>query len=259
MSRFIDGLKKISQAAPQPIGFKAANAAQSQIKMLLVAGLAQAGSAGLSDYVAGADAGLLEISDVKSGVKAIKEATQTVPDIPWGVRLKDVDEEGVSQIAEAGGDFVVFMVDSAVLAAIQSGTVGRILEIEISLNEDLLRSVNKLPVDAVLISIGQQDGHFLTWHHLMRIQRFADLLTKPLLVSIPSNVALAELQALWDAGVDGIVVGAVKGQPVGRLMELRQAIDGLPPASRHKRGETAVLLPYASHGMDRVTEEPEED
>ena len=76
MSRFIDGLKKISQAASQPIGFKAANAAQSQRKMLLVAGLAQAGSAGLSDYVAGADAGLLEISDVKSGVKAIKEAAQ---------------------------------------------------------------------------------------------------------------------------------------------------------------------------------------
>lgn len=259
MSRLIDRLKQISQAAPQPIGFKAANTVLSRPKMLLVASLAQAGFDGLSDFVAGADAGLLPVSELSSGARAIKEALQTVSDIPWGGRLKDFGEEEISQIAGAGGDFVVFPAVSAVLPALQGGAIGKILEIEVSLDEGLLRSVDKLPVDAALISTEQQDGHFLTWHHLMRIQRCADLLTKPLLVSVPSNVTVAELQALWDAGVDGVVVEVAVGQPAGRLIELRQVIDSMPLASKRKRGETAALLPYVTHGMDEVTEEPEED
>ena len=259
MSRLIDRLKQISQAAPEPIGFKAASAALPQTKMLLVAGLAQAGFDGLSDCVAGADAGLLPVSELGSGARAIKEAIQTVSGIPWGGRLKNIGEEEISRIAGTGVDFLVFPMASAILPALQGGTIGKILEIEISLDEGLLRSVDKLPVDAALISTEQQDGYFLTWHHLMRIQRCADLLTKPLLVSIPSNVTTTELQALWDAGVDGVVVEVAAGQPAGRLIELRQAIDSMPPASKRKRGETAALLPYATHGMDEVTEEPEED
>ena len=94
--------------------------------------------------------------------------------------------------------------------------MGKILEVETALSEGLLAAVNKLPVDAVLI--GGEPESFLTWNHLMHFQRCANLLTKPMLASIPSNVTASELQALWGAGVDGVVVEVGVGQPAGKLM-----------------------------------------
>ena len=68
-----------------------------------------------------------------------------------------------------------------------------------------------------------------------------------------------ELQALWEAGVDGVVVEVGVEQPAGRLMELRQAIDSstLPP--QRKREKPAALVPYTEPMVGAVTEEPEEE
>jgi len=134
--------------------------------------------------------------------------------------------------------------------------VGRVLQVEASLTEGLLRAVDELPIDAVLITGEQEEGYFLTWHHLMVFQHFADLLTKPLLASVPLNVAANELLALWEAGVDGVVVGV--GEVVGRLKELRQIIDQLAFPQR-KRGKAKALLPHISGETGIVTEEEEEE
>jgi hypothetical protein len=255
MSKLIDKLNQISQASPQLMGFKTASAPQSQPKMLLIASLAQ----GNFDDAAGADAGLLPISESSSGAKAIKEALQAVSSIPWGGRLKDTGQEEIAQMAEAGCDFVVFPAATTVLPALQGNAVGKILEVEVSLSEGLLRAVDKLPVDAVLIGGEQQEGYFLTWHRLLHFQHCANLLTKPLLAFIPSNVTAIELQAIWETGVDGVVVGVGAGQPADRLTELHQAIDSLTLPSKRKRGKPAALLPHVARRTDRVTEEPEEE
>jgi len=259
MSRFISKLKQVAQGEIQPMGFKASNTAPSRAKMLLVAGLAEAGSDKLPDYVAGADAGLIIVPEAGSGAGAIKEASQAVAGIPWGGRLEGIGADEIDQIASAGGDFLVLPAASGVLPELKGGTVGLVLEIDISLEEGLLAAVNKLPVDAVLITAEPQAGAFLTWYRLMRLQRCADLLAKPLLVNIPSNLTAAGLKALWDAGVDGVVVEIGAKQPAGGLLELRKAIDGMPPATRRSRGKTAALLPYATPGVDREGEEPDEE
>jgi hypothetical protein len=259
MSRFISQLKQVSQGITQPMGFKAASTGQSQTKMLLVAGLAKAGPDKLPDYVAGADAGLIIAAGTDSGARAIKEAAATVSDIPWGGRLEGIGAEGIKQIAGAGGDFLVLPAAGGILAELEDSQVGMVLEVEMSLEESLLSTVSRLPVDAVLIAAGPLEGPFLTWHRLMHLQRCADLLTKPLMVSIPLNLTAAELKALWDTGVDGVVVEVGAKQPAGGLSELRRAIDGLPPAAKRRRGKRAALLPYTTPEMDRVAEEPDED
>ena len=256
MSRFIDKLNQVSRVAPQSMGFRRAQLASEKPKILLIASLAQASINNLADYVVGADAGLLRIPKLSSGAKTLREMSQAVPDIPWGGWLGNVDQSGIKQMAKAGYDFVVFPAANTPLALLQNDEeVGKILEIEASLSEGLLRTVNELPVDAVLIAGEQAEKHLLTWHHLMLFQHFADLLTKPLLASTPPDVTANELQALWKAGVDGVVIEAAAGQPVDRLKELRQAIDKLTFPSQRKREKAEALLPRINSEVSTVAEE----
>jgi len=258
MSRFIDELNQVLQAVPQPIGFRAAQPVSEKPKMQLIASLAQANVEDLARYVTGANAGLLRIPKLSSGAKTLQKASQAVSHIPWGGWLGDSGQEGIKQIAKAGWDFVVFPAANTSLAILQIDEVGKILEVEVSLSEGLLRAVNELPVDAVLIAGEQKREYVLTWHHLMLFRRFADLLTKPLLVFIPSKVTANELQTLWEAGVNGVVVKVGVEQPAGRLQELRQTIDKLTLQSQHKWRKAEALLPHIGGETDIVTEEEEE-
>ena len=255
MSRFIDRLKQASQVVSQPMGFRTAQSV-SKPRMLLIASLLQADIDGLVDYVAGADAGLLPIAKLSSGAKMLKEIGQAVPDLPWGGWLKSIGRGGIKRIMEVGCDFVVFPAEMS-LKILDDEEVGKILAVEASLGEGLLRAVGELPVDAVFIMSQKEGEHFLTWHQLMLFQRFADLLTKPLLVPVLSSVAANELQALWEAGVDGVVVEVAAGQPVGRLKELCQMIDSLTLPLKRKRAKTEALLPYVRGETGIVTEEEE--
>lgn len=259
MSKFIDRLNRASQTILQPMGFGAAQPASEKPKILLIASLARADAGEVANYVAGADAGLLRIPKLSSGARVIKEMSQAVSDIPWGGWLRDTGKEGIKQIAKAGCDFVVFQAANTSLAILQNDEVGKILQVEASFNEGLLRAVNELPVDAVLIASELEGEYSLTWYHLILFQYFADLLTKPLLVSVPSKVTDNELQVLWEAGVGGVVVEVGVGQPAGKVKKLRQTIDSLSLPSQRKRGKAKALLPHVSSEASMVTEEEEEE
>ncbi len=258
MSKFIDKLKQLSETASQPMGFRAVQATAPRPKMLVVASLAEADIGNISDYVAGADAGLLRIAKSSTGAKNLKEIAKAVPDIPWGVWLKGGGQGGVKQMAKSGGDFVVFPPESTALSTLQNDETGKILAVESSLDEGLLRTVNKLPVDAVLIADEQKKGYSLTWQHLMLFQRFADLLTKPLLVAIPPDVTADELQVLLETGVGGVVTEIETEQPAGKLQELRKLIDQLKPPSPRKAGKGEALLSFAGKQASIEVEEEEE-
>ena len=259
MSKFKDALKRVSQVELQPMGFRTAQAAPQKPRILLIAALAEADIDRLAERVAGADAGLLQIPRLNSGAKAVQKICRAVSSIPWGGWLKDIGREGIKPVVAAGCDFVVFPATNTSLAMLQNDEVGKILEVEALLNEGLLKTINNLPVDAVLIAGEQDKGYFLTWHHLMLFRRCADLLAKPLLASVPPDVAANELQALWGAGVVGVVVEAGMEQPVGRLAELRQIIDKLPFPSPRQRKKIEPLLPRIAEETATAPEEEEED
>ncbi len=256
MSQFIDKLNQSLQAVPQPVGFRTALPISPKPKMLLVASLVKTNIEGLTDYVAGADAGVLPIAKPTSEVNTFKKMSQAVPAIPWGGWLRSDDFGNIEPLAKVGCDFVVFPVTTP-LAILQSNDMGKILEVEASLSEGLLKAVDELPVDAVLIDGEKKEG--LTWHNIMLFQRFADLSTKPLLVSIPSKVTANELQTLWEVGVNGVIVEIGVGQPVKRISKLRQAIDKLAFPPHRRPGKVKALLPYVSQVRGTVTEEEEEE
>jgi hypothetical protein len=245
MSKFIDELKLVSQSGSLPMGFRVAAAPPPRPRILLVAALAEPNIEGLADYAKGADAGLVPIPKLSTGAKTVNKISQAMPAIPWGSWLKGVKGERVKPPLEAG-DFIVFPWDTP-LAMLQDSKIGKILEVGTSLDEGLLKTIDDLPVDGVLISGEAEKAGLLTWRHLMLSRRCAELVTKPLLASVPAGIGSNELQALWAAGVVAVVVDT---PPQGRIAELRQIIDKLtfPPPSKRKKG---ALLP-------RLAEEKEE-
>ena len=193
---------------------------------------------------------------MNTGAQALKKMRRVAADIPWGGWLKEAGQEGIREIVKAGCDFVVFPAANTSLTIVEDDEVGKILQVEPSLGDGLLRTVNELPIDAVLVSREGEGDYSLTWHHLMIFQHFADSLTKRLLVSVPSNVTADELQALWEAGVVGVVIEVEKSE--GGLNKLRQAVDKLTFSPQRKHRKSAALLPYTSRGTETATEEEEE-
>jgi hypothetical protein len=253
MSKLIDRLNQTTKAMFKPIGFGRSQPIPAKPKMLFLVHLAQAKEAGrLADYIKGADAVIF--TELGPGTKSLQKIIQSVSDIPWGLWLEDISD--LKPMVEAGGDFVIFP-ENEKLTMPEDDKVGKILQVEASLNEGLIRAANELPIDAVLIT-GEWGESSLTWHHLMLFQRFADLLSKPLLVSIPLSLTVKELQVLWETGVDGVVVTVGIGQPGEKLKELCQTMAQLTfPTRRQKKIE--ALLPHVSEEKSTVTETEEEE
>ena len=259
MSRLIDELNKIAKVAPPPMGFRTAHPAPSKLRMLLIASLAQTGNTGrLTASVAGADAVLLRLTKSHLAAKTLPKTVGSLPDLPWGCFLEDTGADKTETLVKAGCDFVVFPAASRFSDTPRDEKVGKILQVDSSLGEGLLRGINDLPVDAVLATDTYEAGGSMAWHHLMLLKNMTNLLAKPLLVPVPLNVTDSELKALWEAGVDGVIVEVGTGKP-GGLKELRRAIDELPPRSSKKRGKAEALLPYSGGVKEAEAEEEEEE
>jgi hypothetical protein len=251
MSKLIDKLNKVSQVEPAPMGFGRAQQAPPKPKLLLIASL-QTDGGNLAELVVGADAGLLSISNPDAAAKTIQKAAKASSNIPWGAWLKAGGTGELNELGKVGTDFVIFPAESTSLAMVEDEKIGKILELDPELNQTLLVAINDLPVDAVFIDSNLEKG-YLTWHHLMLFQRFSDLLTKPLLVAVPSNVTGNELKALWKAGVDGVVAED------GEIKRLRQMIDETAFPVPRKRVKGEALVPHITPEAPVPEEEEEEE
>ncbi|HEY42038.1 MAG TPA: hypothetical protein G4O18_09340 [Dehalococcoidia bacterium] len=258
MSRFIDILNRSSQTTAQAIGFRTTKAAQSKHRIQLVAAVSKGTTDNITDYVTGADAGLLRVSKIGSSASTLKKAIPPKSDIPWGIWPEETSQEEIQKGMKSGCDFIVLPA-GATLVVPPDDSIGIIIQIDTSVAEGPLRTLNELPLDAVLVTPQSEIDSSLTWHQLMLLQRFGDLLTKPILVSIPSNTGADELQLLQDAGIDGVVVETGPDQPSGETTRLRQMIDGLKPPPTHKQHKMDALLPRTSRDTETMAEIEEED
>ena len=258
MSKFIDRLTQSTQAAPS-IGFRTVQSAAVKPKLQLVAVLTAGGADAAGTDAAGADSGVLRISRVDAGAGVIKKLVGAMPDIPWGVWLEADACGQMDRVAELGCDFVVFPAAGTTLVVPPDDGVGMVLQIESSVPEGQLRTANDLPVNAVLVTVEQEESGAITWEQLMLYRRFAGLLTKPLLVSIPPGAGADELQMLWDAGITGVITAAGPDNATGELVRLRQLIDGLRLPSPRKKSKSEAIVPQISPGPEPAVETEEED
>jgi len=258
MSKLMEKLKQTTGTAPKPMGFGAAPAAERKQKILLIASLAQASTAEhMVEIAAVADAIIIE----KPGpASAIAESARRLARIPWGIHMENVSHQEIESLLKAGCDFFVLAQDTP-LDLPDAPEMGKVLQVDDSLSEGVLRTVNALPVDAALVAAEMEGKARLTWRHLMFLQRAAELLTKPVLASAPLKVSAQELQMLWKAGVDAVVIRVAEGQATD-LKEVRRIIDGLTFPSRQGKKLEAVL-PRTSEERETApepeVEEEEED
>lgn len=159
-------------------------------------------------------------------------------------------------MVKAGCDFIVFPASPTPLTITADSKAGKILEVEASLTEGMLRAVNDLPADAVFLTDDLAKDDSLTWQQLMLFQRFASLLTKPFLVSVPSGIGVEELKALWEAGVDCVVV-ETEGMLQNSLKDLRKTIDSMVFPSPRRKEKMTATLPRISRELNPATAEEE--
>jgi hypothetical protein len=257
MSRLIDALNRAVKSAPQPIGFRTTRRESAEPTIRLIARLDDIKNAdNPAERAAGADAFLLR-SGQDAPASTLKKLNTSLKNAPWGIWLDDLDGGKMTTLVDAGCDFVVFPAASRVLATPQDDKVGKILQIESSLGEGLLRAINDMPVDAVMSADVCEIGEPVAWQHLLILQRLANLLTKPLLVPVSPDINATELKALWEAGVDGVII-QVDGLPEG-LTELRQAISQIKFAPARRRGKAEALLPRTAPETGAAPDEDEEE
>ncbi len=243
MSKFIDRLTRVSQGAPQPMGFRMGKASQGNPKMLLVACLEEGG--GGSPSLSGAEAGLVAVSSVDGGAQAFKKAS-AAEDMPWGVWLRGA---GAAAAKKTDADFMVFPAAGTPLTAIKGGKMGKVLEVEASLSEGLMRTVDGLPVDAVLL-VCDEGNYSITVAHLMLFRRCSDAIGKPVLLKAPAGLRADELRVLWEVGVCGIVVTA-KATEISRLGRL---IEKTTFSAAARRPSENAILPPLGEAVDAQDE-----
>jgi hypothetical protein len=242
VSKFIDKLKAVSAGGLQPLGFRTVGV-KPRPKMLLVAHIAQPGTE--PDF-SGADAVLVSVP--KAGAKTPKTLFKSAPRIPWGGWIKDVGRKEVEQLGELKADFVVFPVAGVPKFILEDEKLGKIIEVEPAFDASLLKAIDDLPLDAVIVA-GEKPT--LSWRELMLLRRGANLLNKPLLVVVSPDIIPEEMQALYDVGVRGVVVAS-------KLDKLRRIINKLTPPKGGK-GRAEPLLPRLRVKAGTLDEEEDEE
>jgi hypothetical protein len=257
MSRLIDKLNKTNRDASPPMGFRTARAGAGEPKILLVASVRLVNTELSTNYPEGADAILLHSASSRLSAKTIKPAIGSLGGIPVGILLDDVRASDTAPLLKTGCDFLVFTTTSPVRAIPQDEDIGKILRIEPSLEDNMVRVINSLPVDAALIAEFYKPGAAMDWRHLMSIQRLGLLLTKPLLAMASPDIAAGELRTLRDAGVKGLVIEADPSRP-DIFQEISRVISQLPPRAVKKPSKAEALLPPTGGFQETITPDEEE-
>jgi hypothetical protein len=256
MSRLFDKFQKAAKSSVQTMGFRTARAAAPEPGIMLIISAAPEALKNKADF-GDAAAILVRPNDKPLNAAGVKKIAETFDDIPVGLYMEDADDKEMAAFAEAGADFFVFPPSSRISTPSEGIKSGRILQLESSMDDSLLRAVNSLPVDAVLASDTFTSGA-LSWHELMIFQHLANSFAKPLIINIPGDITEAELKALWDAGVDGALIDAA-ALKAGVLKKLQELIVKLPPRSARKRNKVDMTIPRGGGTAAPKPEEEEEE
>lgn len=253
MSEFTDKLNNVSRSIATTIGFHSAKSEPADPPLLLIAGIfsSEIKKVKSLDGIS-IDAALILNQNI--GLKKAKQFVKILKDTPLGIIINQLGEINNANSATAGLDFIAF--DKHVsMINVERTSVGKLLMIDASLNRDLIKAVNEIDIDGLVIDNSQAD--LLTVEHLLICQRLRELLRKPLLMILPSLVTGAELCCLWEVGVTGVI--SSKTWSVESLIGLRQNIDNLPKRHVHRNRKIDAILPSYAGSEDEAEDEGEDE
>lgn len=258
MSKLLEKLERMSEGRARPLGFEAALTRAQISPMLLIAGL----PAGKTNIVStatgeGADALLFNADQRKKEKNSPGLINDTQLDIPWGVSLPEATGKEIGQLMEMKCDFVVFTPETTPASVLGKEGIGKVLQIDSSLGDSLIKTITRLQLDAVLLSPLEDAEYPLTIRQLMLYEQLAGGVGKHLLAAMPPGMPAEDLESLWGIGVRGVVVDLTVEHPGQRLSEVKEAIQKLPMTRKKSKGSISAIVPFAR--VESTPVPPEED
>lgn len=145
----------------------------------------------------------------------------------------------IGTIGSAGGDFVLLTLSDKVGELLEDGDIDVVLALEPEISEDLLLSIEALPVDAVIVEVPMPPA---TLRDLLPLYRMARSTSKPLFAKVPIGLSSAQLAGVRDAGADALVVD-IGIDSLKKLKLLRDEITALgPQRNRSDKGKATPSL-----------------
>ena len=249
MSKLADAIDRALRREARPIGF-GANAARRIPTMLVFARVT-----GAADAAAAAAAGADAV--ITAGDHFPRSAEGAVM---WGSEAPVQGRAGARALREAGADFLVFDDESTDAAALLEEDLGYVMRIALDVSDTFLGTVGvrtspveDLRLDALFVP--GLDGP-LTVRRMLDLRRVAGFARTGLILPVRTEIDPADLEALRDCGVVGVVADGPDGAAA-----LRSKVDELPARRprRKVRGSTVLLPSSVGVGHIDEPEEPEDD
>jgi hypothetical protein len=240
MSKFRARIRDVGHA-PGGFGF-AALASQERPRHVLVVAAAASAAEARAALDAGADVVLVEDT---GALKAAAGGRQ-----PVGIRLLDATGADVKAAHEAGADFFLFDDATTHASAIAVPDVGRVLRLGADQDEQRLRAVGAIDLDAVLVAA---DPGAITVRDQVALRRVASLVGSPLLIEASAPPDAGALEAWRDAGAPAVLV------PAAQVAATVEAAKQVPPARRRVGDRPVAILGAPPSGRDHEHEHDDED
>ena len=243
MSKLIDLIGRLGQQSAQPIGFGALTGrVESAPTMALI------GSTSASDSASHIDSGLPDGVDAivftdeeASGV--IEASGSGLPDgLVWGATGRNLSNDDLNALIDAGCDYVLIE-PSAPAGVVGHPDLGTIVASDEPVDRLTGAALRSLKVDGSLNTSGTGTGG-MNFATLVNVVKVGASIGGVMLVETREAVSDADLMALRDAGVDGLVVPLDDEELV---KQLAQSIRELPP---RRRPESRGLSPSAPRNDD---------
>ena len=251
MSKLIERLEKLDAPSLQPLGFGAIRTQTKPASMLLIA---------LADAEVTETLTRLQVEFCVLAAPSIADGeavNNNLGDVLWGLWPGTVAKESLDDLKEQGGDFFIFSELDAPAEVLAGEELGRLIAIPADFPEELGRSLEEIPVEAVLLT-GLEDAEPLSVKNLMQVRSIRD---HHLEAFAPADVSPAEPGRVDCApgctGVQAIVLD-VRQMQVEDALRVKEAIDNLPPR-KTKRDQPAPTLPRMAPMEAAHHHEHEED
>lgn len=252
MSELVKKLEQTVRGGTRSIGFGPAKKEKvpPMIVIALVSGMDEEAARLAIDGKA--DLMLFDIKDPAGQAYTLDGLASSHGRLPWGARLHKTEKDGIRRLREAGCDFVTLNGEVAA-HILEEENIGKVLELESSIEDSLLRAVGRLGADALLLDVGKTAGA-LTVNQTLGYHRLAGFGGKTSLAFAPHQIS--DLAIMRDVGIRGVVLDMSGKDGEERLKELIEAVQKLPPAPGKKaRDHGHALLPAVSVSQDQDDED----
>lgn len=220
MSKFRTRIRDIGHA-PGGMGFSAI-ARQERPRHVIVVAEATSAAEATAAAEAGADA-VVMVGSMPAGL-SVK--------VPVGVRIEDATRAEVAAAREAGADFFLFDDGRSHAASLTVDDIGAVLLLGADQDEQRLRSVAAIDLDAVLV---ETDADLITVREQIELRRVAGLTGAPLLLRSLGRPDTAMLEAWRDAGAPAVLV------PAADTAATLEAARAVPAPRRSTERRLAIL------------------